>query len=100
MAAMMAAATINGGTGTRFIKPHRWRVGQSSTGETFENRNPADTRDVVGIFRNPVKPTSKPQSMQPSKPSKVAARPSSQARRDHLPCSRTPDRTEEGTHAT
>src|SRR5258708_27019763 len=23
----------------------------SSTGETFENRNPADTRDVVGIFQ-------------------------------------------------
>src|SRR5258708_2454613 len=24
---------------------------ESSTGETFENRNPADTREVVGIFR-------------------------------------------------
>ena len=24
---------------------------ESSTGETFENRNPADTRDVVGIFQ-------------------------------------------------
>src|ERR1700734_2401153 len=23
----------------------------SSTGQTFENRNPADTRDVVGIFQ-------------------------------------------------
>src|ERR1700755_3460555 len=23
---------------------------EASTGETFENRNPADTRDVVGIF--------------------------------------------------
>ena len=23
---------------------------ESSTGETFENRNPADTRDLVGIF--------------------------------------------------
>ena len=23
----------------------------SSTGETFENRNPADTRDLVGIFQ-------------------------------------------------
>src|ERR1700685_3309607 len=24
---------------------------ESTTGETFENRNPADTRDVVGIFQ-------------------------------------------------
>ncbi len=24
---------------------------ESSTGETFENRNPADTRDLVGIFQ-------------------------------------------------
>src|SRR5437879_13223481 len=24
---------------------------ESSTGETFEDRNPADTRDVVGIFQ-------------------------------------------------
>ena len=24
---------------------------ESSTGETFENRNPADTREVVGIFQ-------------------------------------------------
>src|SRR5207302_11445790 len=23
----------------------------ASTGETFENRNPADTRDVIGIFQ-------------------------------------------------
>src|SRR5258708_38269305 len=27
----------------------------SSTGETFENRNPADTRDVVGIFQKSAK---------------------------------------------
>src|SRR5947208_12662036 len=24
---------------------------ESATGETFENRNPADTRDLVGIFQ-------------------------------------------------
>src|SRR5438552_15829917 len=24
---------------------------EASTGETFENRNPADTRDVIGIFQ-------------------------------------------------
>jgi aldehyde dehydrogenase (NAD+) len=24
---------------------------EASTGETFENRNPADTRDLVGIFQ-------------------------------------------------
>ena len=28
---------------------------ESSTGETFENRNPADTRDLVGIFRKSAK---------------------------------------------
>src|SRR5436189_366064 len=28
---------------------------EASTGETFENRNPADTRDVVGIFQKSVK---------------------------------------------
>ena len=27
----------------------------SSTGETFEDRNPADTRDVVGIFQKSAK---------------------------------------------
>jgi aldehyde dehydrogenase (NAD+) len=29
---------------------------EASTGETFENRNPADTRDVVGIFPKSAKP--------------------------------------------
>src|ERR1700681_5031120 len=29
---------------------------ESSTGETFEDRNPADTRDVVGIFQKSGKP--------------------------------------------
>ena len=24
---------------------------ESSTGQTFENQNPADTRDIVGIFQ-------------------------------------------------
>src|SRR5436309_11979541 len=28
---------------------------EASTGETFENRNPADTRDVVGIFQRSAK---------------------------------------------
>jgi len=28
---------------------------ESSTGETFEDRNPADTRDVVGIFQKSAK---------------------------------------------
>ena len=28
---------------------------ESSTGETFENRNPADTRDLVGIFQRSAK---------------------------------------------
>src|SRR5579862_5983249 len=29
---------------------------EASTGETFENRNPADIRDVVGIFQKSAKP--------------------------------------------
>src|SRR6202140_5251124 len=28
---------------------------ESASGETFENRNPADTRDVVGIFQKSAK---------------------------------------------
>src|ERR1700680_2316847 len=28
---------------------------ESSTGDTFENRNPADTRDLVGIFQRSAK---------------------------------------------
>ena len=28
---------------------------ESSTGETFENRNPADTREVVGLFQKSAK---------------------------------------------
>src|ERR1700721_4246304 len=28
---------------------------ESSTGDTFENRNPADTRDLVGIFQKSAK---------------------------------------------
>src|SRR3984893_18197926 len=28
---------------------------ETSTGETFENRNPADTRDLVGIFQKSAK---------------------------------------------
>src|SRR6202051_4564489 len=28
---------------------------ESSTGQTFENRNPADTRDLVGIFQKSAK---------------------------------------------
>src|SRR5438309_8929052 len=42
------------GTGTRTKVYKNFIDGewvQSSTGETFENRNPADTRDLVGIFQ-------------------------------------------------
>ena len=48
----MAAATINGGTTTKVYKNFidgEWV--ESLTGETFENRNPADTRDFVGVFQ-------------------------------------------------
>jgi acyl-CoA reductase-like NAD-dependent aldehyde dehydrogenase len=41
--------------GSNPIKVHKNFINgewvESSTGETFENRNPADTRDVVGIFQ-------------------------------------------------
>ena len=43
-------ASLNYG-GTKVVKNFidgEWV--ESSTGETFENRNPADTRDLVGIF--------------------------------------------------
>src|SRR5262252_9877974 len=53
----MATDTLTGsvlvGTATRPNIYHNFIAGEwveGSTGETFENRNPADTRDVVGIF--------------------------------------------------
>src|SRR5262252_5993040 len=53
----MATDTLTGsvlvGTATRPNIYHNFIDGEwveASTGETFENRNPADTRDVVGIF--------------------------------------------------
>ena len=42
---------------------------ESSTGETFEDRNPADTRDVVGIFQQSNKADVEPPSMLLSAPS-------------------------------
>src|SRR5437763_15327739 len=42
------------GTGTRTRAYKNFIDGEwveSATGETFDNRNPADTRDVVGIFQ-------------------------------------------------
>src|SRR5579864_4336396 len=59
----MATDTLTGpvlaGTSTRPTIYHNFIDGewvQASTGQTFENRNPADTRDVVGIFRRSAKP--------------------------------------------
>ena len=50
---VLTAPTIMG-TGTR-IKVYKNFIDgewvEASTGQTFENRNPADTRDVVGIFQ-------------------------------------------------
>src|SRR5215813_10645947 len=58
----MATDTLTGsvlvGTATRPNVYHNFIDGEwveSSTGETFENRNPADTRDVVGIFQKSAK---------------------------------------------
>jgi acyl-CoA reductase-like NAD-dependent aldehyde dehydrogenase len=54
----MATDVLNGptimGTGTRTKVYKNFIDGEwveASTGQTFENRNPADTRDVVGIFQ-------------------------------------------------
>jgi alpha-ketoglutaric semialdehyde dehydrogenase len=47
-----APATLGASTETRVFKNFidgEWV--ESSSGETFENRNPADTRDLVGIFQ-------------------------------------------------
>jgi len=52
----LASPATLGQTPTKVVKNFidgEW-VG-SSTGETFENRNPADTRDVVGIFQKSAK---------------------------------------------
>jgi len=58
----MATDTLTGptimGTATRTKVYKNFIDGEwveSSTGETFENRNPADTRDVVGIFQKSAK---------------------------------------------
>src|SRR5215472_10158474 len=59
----MATDTLTGsvlvGTATRPSIYHNFIDGEwvaATTGETFENRNPADTRDVVGIFQRSAKP--------------------------------------------
>ena len=52
MATLEQAAGISGRTSTRVFKNFidgEWV--EARTGETFENINPADTRDVVGIFQ-------------------------------------------------
>src|SRR3979411_2808378 len=49
---LASPATLGSSNPTRVFKNFidgEWV--ESSTGETFENRNPADTRDVVGIFQ-------------------------------------------------
>src|SRR5262250_2092893 len=59
----MATGTLTGsvlvGTATRPNIYHNFIDGEwveATTGETFENRNPADSRDVVGIFQRSAKP--------------------------------------------
>src|SRR5499427_4361187 len=59
----MATDTLTGsvlvGTATRPNIYHNFIDGEwveASTGETFEDRNPADTRDIVGIFQRSGKP--------------------------------------------
>jgi len=61
--AFMATDTLTGsvlvGTATRPNIYRNFIDGEwveASTGQTFENRNPADTRDVVGIFQRSAKP--------------------------------------------
>ena len=57
----LASPAILGGSTTKVLKNFidgEWV--ESSSGETFENRNPADTRDVVGIFQKSAKQTQTP----------------------------------------
>jgi acyl-CoA reductase-like NAD-dependent aldehyde dehydrogenase len=54
MATDVMTKPITGGTANRSRIYNNFIDGEwveASTGETFENRNPADTRDVVGIFQ-------------------------------------------------
>src|SRR5215472_14513507 len=54
MAIDSLTSPVLAGTSTRPNIYHNFIDGEwveASTGETFENRNPADTRDVVGIFQ-------------------------------------------------
>src|ERR1700682_5944423 len=49
---LTSPATLGSNSSTKIYKNFidgEWV--EASTGETFENRNPADTRDVVGIFQ-------------------------------------------------
>ena len=53
MAADTLTSPVIAGTSNRSNIYHNFIDGEwveASTGQTFENRNPADTRDVVGIF--------------------------------------------------
>jgi aldehyde dehydrogenase (NAD+) len=80
----MAAATISGGTGTAYKNLIDGEWVESSTGETFENRNPAALATWFGIFQKSSKADVEA-AVDAAKASlqKVAAGPSSQARRDH-----------------
>src|SRR6202035_1884149 len=53
---LASPAMLGTNTTTRVVKNFidgEWV--ESSTGETFEDRNPADTRDVVGVFQKSAK---------------------------------------------
>src|SRR5499433_3531203 len=53
---MHSPVIIGGSNQTKVVKNFidgEWV--EASTGETFENRNPADTRDVVGVFQKSAK---------------------------------------------
>ena len=58
MSADTLTSPVLNGTSNRPNIYHNFIDGEwveSSSGETFENRNPADNRDVVGIFQRSVK---------------------------------------------
>src|ERR1700745_2067824 len=53
---LTSPATLGGNSPTKVFKNFidgEWV--ESSTGETFENSTPADTRDVVGVFQKSAK---------------------------------------------
>ena len=64
------------------------------SGKAIENRNPANTSELVGMFPASNEDDVKSPLTPPRPPTKMASHARSQARRDPLPRRRNPDRTQ------